>query len=204
MGKKARRIAAGGASLAAAGALTAAITHEGGSHKVPVNDPSAKVTFRLGHMPGQPALLGKLDKKKDGEMVITPVRERGTAIDIYETRQGGLRAQTQFSGNPMSMDVELPMPGPNEVNPDLTPDGSEPSIQYTPRSKRGPFHNTTIIDGQIVPYRGHEQGEPVIIQEDGHGGLIAKNAAGQLLQVTVHLPTPDANGQYEPLHPNHP
>lgn len=193
-GKVARRVAVGGLSIGAGVVLGTSLSgHEGGP-KVPVNDPSAKVGFRLGGTP-----LFKPVRVR-GAVELVPENGPGKAFQIHETRDGGLYA-TNPDGRKVSMDVPLPLPGPHAAEPDFNPDSSEPAIQYTPETPPDTFYNWTIRDGKLVPFNEGMEGEPITIQQDGHGGLIAMNAAGELMQLTVHLPTPDANGQYEPLHP---
>lgn len=187
MGKNARRAVAGGASLVAAGALAAGIAkHESGGGEVPVNDPDAKVTLRI----GRPLVFNTV-RREDGGLDLIPIKRPGKPVTIHETKDGGLRATTSF-GNRVSMDLELPAAGPNAAEPDLTPDDDEPRIQYDPPGE-STFWNTAEVDGETVYFRDSADfgdRDAITLQQDGHGGLVAFNAAGEPMQITIHLPAP--------------
>jgi hypothetical protein len=174
--------------------------HEtGGSDPgVPAKHPGTHVTLRI----GGPMVFNTVERNGRTELVRD--RDPGTPIEISETKDGGLKAETD-SGNSVSMDLELPMPGPNAANPDLTPDPSEPAIQYAlPADEE--FVNSTRFDGERAYFRDFSEAgdHPLTIQEDGHGGLVALNEQGNPVQVDIHLPAPGPHeGHPDPHHPGH-
>lgn len=90
-------------------------------------------------------------------------------IKVSEDGQGGLVA-SEGAGAEVKLDLSFPLAGPHEKTPDTKPAASEPSIVYRLPS-----------------------GDPLILQEDGHGGLVAENKAGELIDLDLQLPAPGPN-----------